>query len=172
VLVRPAYTTWKPGNTGVIRVDATTGEVMCLVEVPAEYKTAGRKVERTPAARKTVDVPAEYAQVDKSVLKTSARTVVTEIPAEYEMREVTKRVEPAKEVRAPVPSIYDEVPLKVLTSEASHGWRSVLCERNATEAKLSEIQRALKSRGFCLDKVDGKLSLRTMSAADAFEKAN
>ena len=66
----------------------------------------------------------------------------------------------------------DEVPVKVLRSDASYEWRSVLCESNATDAKISEIQRALKSRGFCQDEVDGKLSPKTMAAVEAFEKAN
>lgn len=173
VLVRPAYTTWKPGdNGGVTKIDEVTGELMCLVEVPAEYKTVTKKVLRTPESTKTIEFPAEYAEVEKSVIKTPARTVETVIPAQYEMREVTKLVEPAKEIRVPVAAVYEDVPTKVLVADGSYEWRSVLCKTNTTEAKITEIQQALKSRGYYAGEVDGILGPQTLEAVQSFEKAN
>lgn len=43
VLVKPARKEWKPGRGEVERVDNATGEIMCLVEVPAEYKTVRKR---------------------------------------------------------------------------------------------------------------------------------
>lgn len=171
VLVRPAYTTWKPGdNGGVTKIDEVTGELMCLVEVPAEYETVTKRKLRDPARTDTVRIPAEYANVEKRVLKTPERTVVKEIPAQYETRKVTKLVAPAKEVREQVPPVYETVPTQVLVSEGSYEWRSVLCKTNATEAKISEIQQELKSRGYYQGEVDGILGPRTIAAVNAFEK--
>lgn len=173
VLVRPAYTTWKPGdNGGITKIDEATGELMCLVEVPAEYKTVSKQVLRTPASTKTIDIPAEYAEVEKSVIKTPERTVIKEIPAKYETRQVTKLVEPAKEKRVPVAAVYENVPTKVLVSDGSYEWRSVLCKTNTTEAKVTEIQQALKARGYYAGEVDGKLGPQTLNAVQAFEKDN
>ncbi|MGH8679104.1 MAG: peptidoglycan-binding domain-containing protein [Burkholderiales bacterium] len=171
--MRPAYTTWKPGdNGGITKIDETTGELMCLVEVPAEYKTVTKKVLRTAATTKSIDIPAAYADVEKRVMKAPGRTVVTEIPAQYEMREVTKLMEPAREMRVPVAAVYEDVSTKVLVADGSYEWRSVLCKTNATEAKITEIQQALKSRGHYDGEVNGILTSETLDAVQSFEKAN
>jgi len=47
VKVRDAYTTWKKGTGPISRLDATTGEILCLVEVPAEYREVSRHGTRT-----------------------------------------------------------------------------------------------------------------------------
>ncbi len=45
-----------------------------------------------------------------------------------------------------------------------------LYETNASEAKITEIQQALKSRGYYAGIVDGKLEPLTIDAVNAFEK--
>ncbi len=104
VLVKPAYTTWKVSECsggacqveqfervrGVKeRLDRATGEVMCLVEVPAQYRTVTKRVMVSPPTTKRVAVPAEYKTVTvrKMVQPPQERTV--EIPAQY--KTVTKR---------------------------------------------------------------------------------
>ena len=42
VLVRPATTEWKKGRGPLEIIDNNTGEIMCLVEVPAVYKDVSR----------------------------------------------------------------------------------------------------------------------------------
>ncbi len=106
VLVSPAYTTWKvsqcsggaclpnevpnrvPGS--VDRIDQSTGEVMCLVEVPAKYKTITKRVLKTPATTKTISIPAQYKVVKVRKLVSPATEKVVEIPATYQT--VTKQV--------------------------------------------------------------------------------
>ena len=44
ILVKPAYTTWKKGRGPIEKISNSTGEIMCLVEVPAEYRTITSKV--------------------------------------------------------------------------------------------------------------------------------
>ncbi|MDX1776585.1 MAG: peptidoglycan-binding protein, partial [Desulfobulbales bacterium] len=99
VLVKPAYTTWKKGRGLIERIDNTTGEIMCLVEVPAEYKT-----------------------ITKRVLKAPATTEKTEIPAEYKIQKVSKLISPAQEKKVEIPAVYETVTLNVKVSDAKTGW--------------------------------------------------
>ena len=94
-LVKPAYKTWKKGTmTNIQRVDPQSGEILCLVDVPAEYKTVTTRVPRAPEQTKNIEVPAEYADVKKTVLKTPERVEEINIPAVTELREVDKVAEP------------------------------------------------------------------------------
>lgn len=107
-LVHEAYTTWKPGTqTTLQKIDEQTGQVMCLIEVPAEYKTITRQVVKTPATVRYEDIPAEYKTVKKQVLKTPATTHTVVIPAEYAERDVTKLMKPAATVTKVVPVDYE-----------------------------------------------------------------
>lgn len=106
VLVEPAYTTWKvsecsggacaPGEVpnrvagSVDRIDQSTGEIMCLVEIPAKYKTITKRVLKTPATTKTITTPAQYKTQSISKLKTPAAERVVDIPETYQT--VTKTV--------------------------------------------------------------------------------
>lgn len=118
ILVKPASTRWKKGRGLVEKVNNFTGEIMCLEEVPAEYKTITKQVVTAPATKKLVQVPAEY------------KTVM-----------VNKIIAPATENRIPIPAEYQTVTKTVLASEGKMVWQEVLCETNAPE--LSKAQPAL-----------------------------
>ena len=61
VLVKAAYKTWKPGKmTNIQRVDEN-GQILCLVDVPAEYKTVTKREQRTQEQTRNIQVPAEYS---------------------------------------------------------------------------------------------------------------
>jgi murein L,D-transpeptidase YcbB/YkuD len=215
-LVREAYTTWKPGTqTNIQKLDTSTGQIMCLVEVPAEYQDVSRQVVKTPASVRYEEIPAEYQTVKKTVLKSPATTKTVQIPAEYAEkevkrlvkpattvtkvvpvdyereimtvvqpstekripvpaeyaeREVTKLVAAAKEVRVPIPAEYADVPQEVMVCPVQEYWTSVLCDVNATPAKVAEIQAALKAAGF-QPGAAGQLDAATMKAVADFQKA-
>lgn len=215
-LVREAYTTWKPGTqTNIQKIDEATGQIMCLVEVPAEYQTVTRQVVKTPADVRYEDIPAEYQTVKKTVLKSAATTRTVQIPAEYAEREVKKLVKPAttvtkvvpvdyereimtvvqpatekripipaeyaerevtrlvaaaREVRVPIPAEYADVPQEVMVCPVQEYWTQVLCDVNATPAKVAEIQKALGAAGFNAGS-SGKLDAQTMRAIADFQKA-
>lgn len=193
-LVHEAYTYWKPGtSTSIQKVDEKSGQIMCLVEVPAEYQTVTNRVLKTPASVRYEDVPAEYQTVTKAVLKTPATTRTIEVPAEYADQEVTKLVKPATTVsktvpvdymrevmtevtpatekRVPVPAEYATVDEQVLVSPGDEHWSQILCDVNATPAKIMEIQNALSAAGYNPGPVDGNLGNETMAAVDAYQKA-
>ncbi len=106
VLVKPAFTTWKvsecsggacqTGNIpnrvagSVDRIDQSTGEIMCLIEVPAQYKTITKRVLKTPATTKTVGTPAQYSVQKVRKLATPATERTVDIPATYQT--ITKTV--------------------------------------------------------------------------------
>ncbi|NTV93836.1 MAG: peptidoglycan-binding protein [Thiobacillus sp.] len=192
-LVREAYTTWKPGTASNVQmVDAKTGEIFCLVEVPAEYQTVTREVLKTPATVRYEDIPAEYTTIKKTVLKTPATTRTIEVPAEYGEREITKLVKPtttvtkvvpvdymrevmtmvtpATEKRVPVPAEYTTVQQQVQVSPAQEYWAQILCDVNATPEKIAEIQKALQAAGYNTA-ITGKLDSQTMNAVTAYQRA-
>lgn len=193
-LVREAYTYWKPGtSTAIQRVDEKTGQIMCLVEVPAEYQTVTNRVLKTPATVRYEEIPAEYQTITRAVLKTPATTRTVEVPAEYAERDVTRLVKaatttsktvpvdymreimtevtPAAEKRVPVPAEYATVDEQVLVSPGDEHWTQILCDVNATSAKVMEIQKALLEAGFNPGPIDGNLGGETMAAVSAFQKA-
>ena len=172
VLVRDGYTTWKKGRGPIERIDNATGEIMCLVEVPPEYKTVTKRVVKTPASVRKVELPAEYKTVKRRVVVEPAKTTTVEIPAKYSTVKVRKLVEPAKERRVEIPAEYQEVSDKVLVSEGHLEWRPILCETNTTPDVVRKLQSALRSAGYNPGAIDGILGRSTMAAVNAYQKAN
>lgn len=93
VLIEPARSVWKKGRGPVERIDDTTGEIMCLVEVPARYQTISKTVLEKAASTKTVSVPAVYKTVKVRRVVTPASQSRVEVKPEYES--VTVRVKTA-----------------------------------------------------------------------------
>ncbi len=96
VLVEPAKTMWKKGHGLAERVDNTTGEIMCLVEVPAKYKTVTKRIIKSAATTKIVEIPAEYNTVSVRKLLTAPQEVRTSIPEEF--ASVNKTVKVSDEI--------------------------------------------------------------------------
>lgn len=102
VLVKEAHTAWKEGRGLVQKINNTTGEIMCLIEVPAEYRTVKKKV---------VDQP--------------AHTMVKQIPAEYKTVKVNKMVEAATEKKIVIPAKYKKVAQKKMVNDGRFVWHEV-----------------------------------------------
>jgi len=150
-----------------------TGDLMCLVEIPATYKEIEKQVLARPASTRTVESsPAEYKTVKKTVLKAPATTREVPIPAKYRMVEVTreispettrelaipavygsvsvtKLVEPTSERRIPIAAEYTTVTRNNKISDERSKWRPVLCEVNMTRENVSALQAALNETGSC-----------------------
>jgi len=186
VLVRDAYTTWKPGaglfgrdSGAVINASAlpagtdavATGELLCMVEVPAQYDTVTRT--RLVSAERTEiqTIPAVTQTVTKQVVVTPPQVVEETIPAEYETVTVQQLVTPAFEERIDIPATYKTVEKRVVTGGGGLEWREVLCDTNTTSAKISEIQTALTSAGYSVP-ADGSFGPTTLNAMEAYQRAN
>jgi len=111
ILVKPAMTKWEKGRGLVEKVDNFTGEIMCLKEYPAEYKTITKEILKTPMTISKVPVPAEYQTI-----------------------KVQKLVTPSIEKRVAIPPQYQTVSKTVLRSQGRMAWKSVICETNAPRA--------------------------------------
>jgi hypothetical protein len=172
VLVKPAYKTWKPGKmTNIQRVDES-GQILCLVDVPAEYKTVTRREPRTQEQSKNIQVPAEYADVQKTVLKTPERVEEIDVPAVTEVRTYDKLVEAPKQIKVPVEAKYDEVQTQQLAEKGCYAWRQILCDSNMTQDTITKLQRALGKAGYYQGQPTGKFDDATLAAVNTYERAN
>jgi hypothetical protein len=176
ILDKPAHTVWKRGSGPIDNAlkttyDESTGEVMCLVEVPATYKTLEKRVLVVPAATKEVNTPAEYRTVSKKRLKTPARTREVTTPAEYETVRVQKLIEPAQEREIKIPPLYETVAKRVKVEDEKLAWREVLCDVNMTSDVVRTIQAKLSQAGHYRGNVDGKFGPMTIRAVNSFAKA-
>ena len=186
VLIRPAYTTWKPGaglygrgaaGTGTTAAAGdgfsavATGELLCRVEVPAQYDTVTRTRVATPERTETQIIPARYETVTKEVVAQQSQVVEEVIPAVYDTVSVRKMVTPAREEVTVIPATYKTLEKRVVTGGGGLEWREVLCDTNTTPAKISEVQRALSAAGYQTP-VDGAFGPATLRSMEAFQRAN
>ncbi len=192
IVDRPAHTMWKKGGKLQENLDNSTGEVVCLVEIPAIYRTVRKRVLVSPpttrtveipaaynrvqkqvlvsdATTRTIPVPAEYETIRKRVLVSPASTVVTEVPAEYATVRVQRLVSPAVAKSIPEASEYETVAQTHLVRASSIEWRPVLCETNLTNERVQWIQKALKKAGYNPGRIDGRISAETLSATEAYQ---
>jgi len=205
VKVKDSYTEWKPGGKvyaigaealgGTILANRVTSSgVMCLVEIPAEFKTVTKRVLVTPEQTKEDTTEAVYETVTRRVLKKAAET--RSVPAETTMKEVVVRVidQPATVKTVPVPATYKTVTKRVVDTPAitrtvpvpavyrsevvNNGpatsgetkWVSVLCDVNATPDVVKSLQRALQTRGLYNGAIDGVIGSQTRGAIRAYQK--
>jgi hypothetical protein len=89
VLISPEKTMWKKGQNPAQKVSGATGEIMCLVKVPAKYKTLKKRVLKEPATTKIEEVPAETKAIEVKKLISDAKVKHTLIDAIYITAEKT-----------------------------------------------------------------------------------
>lgn len=181
VLVRPAYTTWKPGSGLFGRTSATTasaggaevhtGELLCRIEVPAEYTTVTRTRTVEAASAQTRVIPARTQTIQREVVATPARVEERQIPAEYRTIKVRRQVAPARQETVSIPATFRTSQSRVVTRPAGVEWREVLCETNATPATIRAVQTALTARGYPTT-ADGEFGPSTLTAMERFQRAN
>ena len=87
LLVEKEKTVWKKGANPATKLDGATGEIMCLIKVPAVYKTIKKKVVKTPATTNVIDIPAVTKTIKVKKLVTEAKVETINIP------EVKKTIE-------------------------------------------------------------------------------
>lgn len=184
VLVREAYSTWKPGaglygrgaagtgsTSGENNGGVATGELLCRVEVPAQYDTVTRTRLVTAESTSTEIIPAKYGTVTRQVVAQPPQVIEEIIPAVYET--ITTRVEmtPATTETTIIPATYKTLERRVVSSAGGLEWREVLCDTNASSAKIAEIQGALTAAGYQAPS-DGAFGPATLNAMESFQRAN
>lgn len=171
VLDKPEHTVWKKGTGPITRIDDATGEIMCLVTVPATYKTVSKRVLVQAAGTKEIEIPAEYKTVKRKVMKTPPTTRKIEIPAEYKTVRVRKLVQEARTTRTPIPAQYDTVAKREMVTDGRIEWRPVLCQTNMSADVVRRIQTALKQAGHNPGPIDGVIGHETMAAVKSYQRA-
>ncbi len=96
VEIEPAKAVWKKGSGPISRIDNSTGDIMCLVQVPAKYKTIKKTVLKTPSKIDSVEIPAVTKAFSVSKLVSDATSDKVKIPAIYKKVSITTKVEDAK----------------------------------------------------------------------------
>ena len=99
--IEPAKAVWKKGDGPITRIDNSTGEIMCLVQVPAKYQTIKKTVLKSEPAVDIVEVPEETKAVKVSKLVSDAVIDKVKIPAKYKKVTIKKKVSDAKFVWRP-----------------------------------------------------------------------
>ncbi len=150
VLVEPAKKVWKQGRGLIEKIDNVTGEILCLVEVPARYTTVDRTVLDKPASTKTVEVPAVYKTM-----------------------KVQRLVQPASEQRTPVPAEFTEVTGRVKSADASFYWlkkgESSSNDAKYTGQEVCLISEPAKSRTVKTQTLTTPASTRVVDIPAVFE---
>lgn len=177
ILDKPAYTEWKR-STGVgvgKGAAAGYGGAAAQIERFGDQKVVATRVEDTGEVMCLVEVPATYKTVSKTVIVTPASTREVQIPAEYKTIETVKLVQPASQRRISIPEEYDTVTLTEKTTEEDLQWRPVLCEVNMTAQNVSALQASLSKTGCCKCgpsrnecRVDGVMGPCTLQAARCY----
>ncbi len=83
ILVEEARSVWKKGKNPAQQLSGATGEIMCLVKVPAKYKTIKKLVVKSPARTEIQDIPAEIQTIAVQHISAESTLKHTLIPAEY-----------------------------------------------------------------------------------------
>lgn len=172
VIDTPARSVWKKGRGLIEKVDNATGEIMCLVEEPATYKTVTRQKLVEKERTEEIEIPAEYTTVRRRVIDQPAQVNKTVVPAVHKTMRVQKLVEEASTREVEIPAEYKTVTSKVQVESARLEWRSVLCETNMSPEIGYALQRALFARGYNPGRIDGVMGNDTLSALERFQKDN
>lgn len=177
VLEKAAHTVWKRGdgfktNALQTRIDNGTGEIMCLVEVPASYRTVTKRVLVTPEQVVESVEPAIYKTVSKRVIDQPASTKTVTIPAEYRTVSVQRLVSPEQQFTTPIAAVYKDVTSSVKVTEESLKWAEVLCEDNMTSQTVASLQKLLQESGTYNGPIDGSYGPMTEQAANTYAKQN
>jgi len=170
VLDKPEHTIWKKGSGPITRVDAATGEIMCLVTVPASYKSVSKQVLVKDAESQATEIPAEYRTIKKRVMKTPPATRKITIPAEYKSVKVRKLVKPAGTQATEVPARFQTIERRKMVAEGHVEWRPVLCETNTSADIVNRVQSALDTAGYRPGPIDGIIGPRTMQAVKRYQQ--
>ncbi|MEM1150279.1 MAG: peptidoglycan-binding domain-containing protein [Pseudomonadota bacterium] len=184
VLVRPAYTTWKPGaglfgrgaaGTGTApgsgETQVATGELLCRVEVPAVFDTVTRTRLVSPERTETRVIPARFETVTRQVVSTPPQVVEEVIPAVFDTVEVRRMVTAPREEVITIPATFKTIDRRVVTGGGGLEWREVLCDTNASPAKIREVQSALTAAGYETP-TDGAFGPATLRSMESFQRAN
>jgi cell division protein FtsB len=170
IMVKPAQTVWKKGRGPIEKIDNATGEIMCLVETPAIYKTVKKNVMVSPPTTREIAIPAEYKTVKKQVMAKAPTTRTIEIPATYRTVKVKKMVSEPQTRKIEIPAEYQTVTKTEMVKDGHMEWRKILCETNVSPDFIKKFQAALMRSGHNPGPIDGVIGQQTEAAMKAYQR--
>jgi hypothetical protein len=195
ILIAKSYTKWKKGRGEIEKINNKTGDIMCLITVPAVHKTVTKTVVDVPAHKKEVKTPAIYKTITSSIIDVPAHTKEVKTPATYQTVTTVELVTPAKTEEIKSPAICKMVKTKVLVSPATQKvtvipavyknytvemkktssylrWQTILCKTNTKPGIVAKLQKALKAKGYKVGAVNGKYNKATKMAVNKYQGDN
>lgn len=114
-------------------------DVMCLVEIPAQFETITKQVLKTPAGVREEVIPEEYCQCKTTVVDQPARTETVEIPAQY--RTIKRQVvdKPAGMREVPVEAQFETIKRRVIDTPASFREEVIPAEYETVTRKVVDV---------------------------------
>ena len=133
VLVREAHAEWRRGYGPVSDPDMprwpSDRDIMCLINVPAEYGLATRQILRSPERVIHTTIPAEVRIHTREVVDQPARDERREIPPVYSVVRERVVVQPERVETYTVPAVYRDVTRTRVVTPARYEWREYECRR-------------------------------------------
>lgn len=131
VLVKKAHKVWKKQYKDPTKVQShsgkPTGEVMCVVDVPAVWNTVKEKYLQSPRKCWNRVIPPVYSKRERKVVEKPAYTRTVPVPAVTKVVEYKKLVEAARTKYLVKPPVYKWVEKKYVTAPESYRWQKVNC---------------------------------------------
>ncbi len=173
LLIKPAHSIWKKGSGPITKINESTGEIMCLVDVPAVYETVKKRTLVSPETTKQVVVKdAVYKTVRTRVVEQPAKTVTKVIPAVYDSVDVKKLVKESSTTSTNIPAVYETVQTTVKVNDGYLEWAPILCETNVTGDIIRDLQQALNDKNYKAGPVDGVYGWQTTNAVRKYQSDN
>ncbi|MCK5855289.1 MAG: hypothetical protein KAG56_08705, partial [Sulfurovaceae bacterium] len=150
ILVEKEKTVWKKGHNPAQKLNGATGDIMCLVKVPAKYKIIKKRVVKTPATTKIVEI----AAISKTI-------------------KVKKLVSEATIKKIAIPEVKKSIQKKVLESKSDFAWikvgQSVEKGWNNTGHRICLIEQASVSQKITKTVLDTPATTKEVAIAATFK---
>lgn len=174
ILVKAATSQWVDGEANVKNQVATnmSGDVICLIESPAQYETVSVQVLDQAARTETRTIPAVYETVERTVVDVAAHTRSVSIPVEYATMKVRQLLEAERTERRSVDPQYTMISREIESSAAYTQWERVFCQDSIAPALAFEIEQRLNAEGFNPGAIDGTIDADAKQAIENYQIDN
>ncbi len=172
LLVSSAHKMWKKGKGPITKIDNHTGDIMCLVEIPAKYKTVKTTVVDQAERTEKIVTPAVYKNIKAKTVDKEASYEKIIIPATYKtitVQELEKEAVISKDV---TDKTYQTVTSTYMTKAEDLKWERILCQTNTNKNVVKELQQELSDRNYNPGPIDGVYGKQTQKALTAFQVDN
>ncbi len=148
------------------------GEVLSLLQDPAEVKTYTRNLLIKPAQVQQEKVARAVEKVATQVLIKPAEVKEVKVPAEIKKIMVRELIRPATKKEIKVPAEYTTVTRSRLVSPERVVWQRILCASELTPEMITAIQTKLKEKGVEPGELNGQLTDATKAAIGQYQSQN